>query len=90
MPDTALAKAKTYQRVFGGIDGQEVLADLIEQALLERSTVAATGPIDPYRTHWAEGRRSVLVYIRQQLKRAAENEPTQAQALTGPREEVTA
>ena len=61
--------ASLYYKVFTSPDGEDILADLMQQ-FYDRSSIV---PGDPHMTHAREGAREVVLYIKQMMEEA-ENE----------------
>lgn len=70
-----MSRRQSYRACFLGgdgklsQDGERVMADLMKFCRSTKSTaqLTASGTIDPYATHLAEGRREVLIRIQSQL-----------------------
>lgn len=91
MPDAAqiaLALAKDYEAVFTTEPGVRVLADLHVQGFMERPLVEMNSPasVDVFRLGIAEGRRSLVLYMRHRIAQAKQPPAAQQTALTGPKE----
>ena len=66
MDDEALDRL--YMRLFSSDDGRLVLEDLRNRCFSYAPTVPEGGDINALRTHYNEGRRSILIMIETRLK----------------------
>ena len=54
---------RAYKRIFESADGQTVMDDLEKRGCFQRSTFS----IDPGRTQFNEGRRTVILHVKHML-----------------------
>lgn len=56
---------EAYRRLFCSPEGELVMEDLARRGFMDRTTVAVSGGgVDPVRSAYNEGRRSLVLYVR--------------------------
>lgn len=70
-----LEKNVKFKKVFGGVDGEYVLNDLMAYCNFTSTTIADS----PHLTYFNEGKREVILYILSELKKS----PNELEAMWG-------
>ncbi len=71
-----VARYQDFNAVFGSKQGQRVMLQILQLCGVNKLLAAAVGPVNPYRTHINEGRRSVALTIMEIMNDVPVQRPT--------------